>query len=132
MTGTAHIDKAMILARIAAGKRRLLASFGAHLVAEARGLIQPSPGTSPPGQPPYSHTNRFEELIQYAVDGSSVIAGAIPLRPGSRVPATIEFGGRVVGRNGRSRYHRPRPVMRPAFLKSLQSDLAARLRGLAG
>ncbi|MDW8244904.1 MAG: hypothetical protein RMJ88_17015, partial [Thermogemmata sp.] len=77
-------------------------------------------GTSPPGQPPYSHVGLLRKFILFAYDPqhNSVVIGPTLLREGSQAPRLLEHGGEAVFENGgrkrRARY-RPRAFMQPAF-----------------
>lgn len=105
--------------------RRVLSRFGAYVRQRARTSIRKRRGASAPGSPPHSHVGLLRRGILFAYDARtrSVVVGPFLLRPGSRAPNLLEYGGFAVvtddqGRRRRA-YYRARPYMRPAFQAEL-------------
>ncbi|MCS7168069.1 MAG: hypothetical protein RMI91_11965 [Gemmatales bacterium] len=113
-------DRATVQRSVDAGTRRVLSKFGAFLRQRARTSIRKRKGTSPPGQPPYSHTGLLRKFILFAFDPQrrSVVIGPTLTKEGSTAPRLLEHGGNAViadcGKKRRAHY-RPRPFMQPAF-----------------
>jgi hypothetical protein len=105
-----------------AGTRRVLSKFGAFVRQRARTSIRKRKGTSPPGQPPYSHVGLLRKFILFAYDPQrrSVVIGPTLTKEGSQAPRLLEHGGDVVleHKGGKARHvrYRPRPFMQPAFV----------------
>jgi hypothetical protein len=113
-------DRDKVKRSVDAGTRRVLSKFGAFVRQRAKTSIRKRQGTSPPGQPPYSHVGLLRQFILFAYDPQrkSVVIGPTLLKEGSQAPRLLEYGGTAViedrGRKRRARY-RSRPFMRPAF-----------------
>lgn len=122
----ADLDTDTLTRAIAAQKRRFLDRFGAGVLATARGSIRHGGRPSRPGSPPTSRSGELPKGMGYAVEGDAVVVGFTARRPGSKVPAVLEHGGRVEGRD-----YRARPTMGPAFRAEIQSRLATHLRSTA-
>jgi hypothetical protein len=126
-------DREKVKRSVDAGTRRVLSKFGAFVRQRARTSIRKRKGTSPPGQPPYSHVGLLRKFILFAYDPQrkSVVIGPTLTKEGSQAPRLLEHGGDAVleegGKARRVRY-RPRPFMRPAFAEE-QKKLPALWRG---
>jgi hypothetical protein len=98
----------------------VLSKFGAFVRQRARTSIRKRKGTSPPGQPPYSHVGLLRKFILFAYDQDrkSVVIGPTLTKEESEAPRLLEHGGNtemeVRGKARRVRY-RPRTFMGPAF-----------------
>lgn len=113
-------DKPAVTRAMDAASRRVLSRFGAYVRQEARHSIRPRRGTSPPGQPPYSHTGLLRRSILFGYDPGrqSVVIGPIRLESSPEAPRLLEYGGTKTV-NGQVSHYRPRPFMRPAFAANL-------------
>lgn len=126
-------DRARVLAATTVAERRVLARFGAFVRQRARTSIRPRPGTSAPGQPPFSHTGLLRQFLLFAYDQGrrSVVIGPVALNQRHRdAPRLLEAGGTALrqrrGRVVAVRYA-ARPFMQPAFAAELPA-LPARWR----
>ena len=119
-------DRARVQAATDRAQRRVLRRFGAFVRQRARTSIRPRKGTSPPGQPPYSHTGLLRRNIYFAYEPMrrSVIVGPVRLNAkAGEAPRLLETGGRTLRRHrGRLQpaIYRPRPYMLPAFAAEQQ------------
>lgn len=130
-------DRQAVLRALDRGARKVLSRFGAFVRQRARTSIRKRRGTSPPGQPPYSHTHLLRRHIYFTFDPArrSVVVGPVRLpRSDGRALRALEFGGYSTGlrwRRGRlvsvRIYVRARPFMRPALERELPA-LPARFR----
>jgi hypothetical protein len=126
-------DREKVKKSVDAATRRVLSRFGAFVRTRAKTSIRKRRGTSPPGQPPYSHVGLLRRLIFFAYDRprDSVVIGPVLTRRDSQAPELLEHGGETVRRTDRRtrrlRY-RPRPYMGPAFQRE-QQNLPALWRG---
>ena len=117
-------DREKVQRAVDASTRRALSRFGAFVRQRAKTSIRTKAGTSPPGQPPYSHTGVLKQFLLFAYDAErkSVVIGPTLIREGSPAPRLLEHGGdtTIATRTGprRARY-RPRPFMGPAFRAEL-------------
>jgi hypothetical protein len=113
-------DREKVKRSVDSGTRRVLSKFGAFVRTRAKTSIRKKKGTSPPGQPPYSHVGLLRKFILFAYDAQrqSVVIGPTLTKEGSTAPRLLEHGGNAViedrGKKRRARY-RPRPFMQPAF-----------------
>ena len=113
-------DREKVRRSVDAATRKVLSKFGAFVRQRARSSIRQRKGTSPPGQPPYSHVGLLRKFILFAYDPDrkSVVIGPTLLREGSQAPRLLEHGGAADHRTetgARRLRYRPRPFMRPAF-----------------
>jgi hypothetical protein len=113
-------DREKVKRSVDAGTRRVFSKFGAFVRQRAKTSIRKRKGTSPPGQPPYSHVDLLRKFIFFAYDPSrqSVVIGPTLLKEGSEAPRLLEHGGQTVRatkQGARRLRHRPRPYMGPAF-----------------
>jgi hypothetical protein len=113
-------DRAAVQQKVDKATRKVLSRFGAFVRQRAKTSIKKRKGTSPPGQPPYSHVGLLRKFILFAYDADrqSVVIGPTLIREGSAAPRLLEHGGDTVleTRKGRKRArYRSRPFMGPAF-----------------
>jgi hypothetical protein len=118
-------DRHVVMRAVDKAKREVLSRAGAFVRQTAKTSIRKRKGTSPPGQPPYSHVGLVRDLILFGYDRSSdsVVVGPVGLRnKGAQAPNTLEFGGTATrtrfehGRIARRRVRvRKRPFMGPAL-----------------
>lgn len=120
---SSFFDRPKVIAAVDRATRQVLSKFGAFVRRSARSSIRPRKRiTSPPGQPPFSHTGLLRNRIFFGYDPtqSSVVIGPTPLNARSEAPALLEYGGTTTlprkGRHVRARF-RGRPYMGPAFQK---------------
>lgn len=119
-------DRPKVMRSVDRAKRRSLSKAGAFIRQRARTSIRKRKRSSPPGQPPSSHTGLLRRFILFGYDrrSDSVVVGPVGFRR-SRAPNVLEFGGRTTvesRRQGRRRNKRTvriaaRPYMRPALEK---------------
>jgi hypothetical protein len=113
-------DREKVKRSVDAGTRKVLSKFGAFVRQRAKTSIRKRKGTSPPGQPPYSHVGLLRKFVLFAYDPQrrSVVIGPTLTKEGSQAPRLLEHGGDAViedrGKARRVRY-RPRPFMQPAI-----------------
>jgi hypothetical protein len=113
-------DREKVKRSVDAGTRKVLSKFGAFVRQRAKTSIRKRKGTSPPGQPPYSHVGLLRRFILFAYDQPrrSVVIGPMLLREESDAPKLLEHGGdAVLEEGGKARHvrYRPRPFMQPAL-----------------
>ena len=118
-------DRAAVQQKVDKATRKVLSRFGAFVRQRAKTSIKKRKGTSPPGQPPYSHVGLLRKFILFAYDADrkSVVIGPTLTREGSEAPRLLEHGGDTTleTRHGSKRAHyRPRPFMGPAFEQEQQ------------
>lgn len=118
-------DRPKVIRAVDRAKRRSLSKAGAFIRQRARTSIRKRKRSSPPGQPPSSHTGLLRRFILFGYDrrSDSVVVGPVGFRR-SMAPNVLEFGGRVAvtGRRGSRKKKRTvriaaRPYMRPALEK---------------
>lgn len=118
-------DRDKVQRAVEASTRKVLSKFGAFVRQRAKTSIRNRKGTSPPGQPPYSHTGLLRKFVLFAYDPArkSVVIGPTLTQEGSEAPRLLEHGGETTleigGKKRRARY-RPRPFMGPAFEEEKQ------------
>lgn len=123
---TLFFDRQKVKRAVSKANRQALSKAGAFVRQAAKTSIRKRKGTSPPGQPPYSHTGLLRRWILFGYERSSdsVVVGPARLnRPGD-APHALEFGGptkAVRRRRGRQVERRfrigKRPYMAPALEK---------------
>lgn len=114
--------------------RKALSKVGAFIRRRARSSIRKRKGISPPGSPPYSHTDRLRSAILFAYDPRrrSVVIGPVRAGKSGRGAAVLEGGGsqEVPGlRQGRRLNYRARPFMGPA-MEAEKPKMAEQFRGM--
>lgn len=120
-------DRAKVQNAMDSATRKALSRFGAFVRQRAMHSIRKRKGTSKPGFPPFSHVGLLRKLIFFSYDPTrkSVVIGPVLLRPDSRVPSLLEYGGlgRRIDKQGKAKgaYWRARPYMRPAFQTELRN-----------
>lgn len=79
--------------------RKALSRFGAFVRRRDQTSQRKRKGISPPGQPPYAHEGLLRKLTFFAYDPKtrSVVIGPVPIKAGSLVPETLEYGGSFQG-----------------------------------
>ncbi len=134
-------DRPKIQQAVAKAERQVLSKFGAFVRQRAKTSIRQRKGTSPPGQPPYSHVGLLRKFILFAYDRPrrSVVIGPTLTKEGSQAPKLLEYGGQIsktvettvtrisaAGTLVRSKekttrqlHYRARPFMGPAFTAEL-------------
>lgn len=123
-------DKPAVTSKVDAGKRKALSKFGAFVRQRSRTSIRKRKGTSQPGSPPFSHTDRVRSAIVFAFDpdSESVVIG--PHQAGrSGAGAKALEGGGTVRVDGKPVTIRARPFMGPAFRAELPRA-AEQLKGM--
>jgi hypothetical protein len=113
-------DREKVKRSVDTGTRKVLSKFGAFVRQRAKTSIRKRRGTSPPGQPPYSHVGLLRKFILFAYDPQrkNVVIGPTLTKEESQAPRLLEHGGDAVSEDrGKKRHvrYRPRPFMQPAF-----------------
>jgi len=114
-------DRGKVLRAVDRAARKVLSRFGAFVRTRAQTSLRKRRGTSPPGQPPYSHVGLLKKLIYFAYDlaAKTVVIGPVLLREDSEAPKLLEHGGTAMGKTRRGRpkrmHYEARPFMGPAF-----------------
>lgn len=88
-------DRAAVMKKLEAQKRRYYAKSGAFARTTARRSIRPSKYASKPGEPPKSKTGILRNNIFFAMDGGVVVGPARLSSRSGRAPRLLEFGGNV-------------------------------------
>jgi hypothetical protein len=112
-------DRPTVQRAVDKAKRKVLSRAGAFIRTTAKHSIRKRKGTSPPGQPPYSHEGSLRRLIFFGYDKAtdSVVVGPIGFGHG-RAPSLLEFGGSTkTKRSLRVRVARPGRDKRGRFTK---------------
>ena len=114
-------DRQAVISAVDVAKRKVLSKAGAFIRQTAKTSIRKRKGSSPPGQPPFSHEGSLRKFILFGYDRSSdsVVVGPVGFK-NSTAPAVLEHGGAtvVVRRGKRSPVKiAARPYMWPAFEK---------------
>lgn len=118
-------DRAKVINAVSKAERKVLSKTGAFVRQRARTSIRKRKGISKPGSPPFSHVGLLRRGILFAWDDASrtVVIGPALLRPTSRVPHVLEYGGTSLiesfGKRKPAKV-RARPFMGPA----LQAELS--------
>lgn len=117
-------DRRKVQAAVDRSTRKVFSKFGAFVRQRSRTSIKKRKGTSPPGEPPFSHAGLLRRFILFAFDANkkSVVIGPTLLRDSAEAPKLLEHGGETVldTRKGpKAARYRPRPFMGPAFEKEL-------------
>ena len=118
-------DRAAVTRAADQATRTVLSKFGAFVRQTARTSIRKRKSSSPPGQPPSSHTGLLKRniLFVFSPETRSVVIGPIRLNTGTDAPRILEHGDRVVRRRRNRRVriqYEPRPYMGPAFAREQQ------------
>jgi hypothetical protein len=115
-------DRKKIKRRVDARTRKVLSKFGSFVRRSAKQSIRPSPNTSLPGKPPFSHSGKLKRKIFFVFDPKrrSVVIGPIiyPGKSGRALPA-LEHGGKTDMPSGDLVKIEARPFMGPAFQLNL-------------
>ena len=113
-------DRAAIVEKLDPAVKKALSKFGAFVRQRSRTSIRQKKGTSPAGQPPYSHTGALKKFIFFGYDPGtkSVVIGPTLAGSQSGAPAALEQGGPArLSEKTKTRtvLVRARPYMKPAF-----------------
>lgn len=110
-------DRERVLKAVNRGKIKALSKAGAFVRTRARSSIRKRKRVSFPGQPPSSHTGLLRNWILFGYEPrtESVVVGPAKLNKRGQVPSILEFGGSVMGPDGRDHMILPRPYMGPAL-----------------
>lgn len=117
MAKRSFFDRGAVDRAVDRGTKRALSKFGAFVRQRSRTSIRKRKGTSPPGQPPFSHTGVLRRGILFGYDAAraSVVIGPVLLGSQSGAPERLEKGGDVIRPGKKPAHYQRRPYMLPAF-----------------
>lgn len=123
-------DRTPVVRAVDKAKRAVLSKAGAFIRQRAKTSIRKRKGTSPPGEPPYSHLGllRWFVFFAYEPNTDSVVIGPAKLNKPGEAPRVLEHGGKtLIERRRRGKIVRrrvaieARPFMGPALDKEKAS-----------
>ena len=105
-------NKSQIVSNLGRMERHALSRAGGYVAETARRSIRKRPGTSKPGEQPYSHTGKLRDLIRSGIDSNRIcaVAGVLPrfdVESQGLAPSALEHGGRTVYRPSKGKKYRP-------------------------
>ena len=90
-------DSAKVMAKVNAGKRKVLSKMGAFVRTRARSSMRKRKRSAAAGAPPSVHAGQLKNLLFFSWDDrtESVVIGTVPLSGDAVVPGLMERGGEL-------------------------------------